>query len=239
MTEAFELSEARRAFPGMILALGERAMIALMRGDLAAATRHVERGMALVLESGMEEDSPSVVLHAAAARTALASGATADARAAIGRVNRLRPRVTAAVPIPALQARLETIRVCVMLRESAAARALMFEVKDILRQCPDLGIFVQEAAVAERMMDGLRGSTAGPWTLTAAELRVLAYLPTHLTFREIAERLFVSPHTVKSQAVAIYGKLGVSTRRGAIEAAVEAGLLEASVIRVTDAGRIG
>ena len=72
-----------------------------------------------------------------------------------------------------------------------------------------------------------------------AELRVLAYLPTHLTFREIAERLFVSPHTVKSQAVAIYGKLGVSTRRGAIEEAVDVGLLEASAIWVTDAGRIG
>jgi LuxR family maltose regulon positive regulatory protein len=75
--------------------------------------------------------------------------------------------------------------------------------------------------------------------LTTAELRVLAYLPTHLTFREIAERLFLSSHTVKSHAVAIYGKLGVSTRRGAIEEAVASGLLDASAIRTTDAGRIG
>jgi hypothetical protein len=39
--------------------------------------------------------------------------------------------------------------------------------------------------------------------------------------------------------VAIYGKLGVSRRRGAIEEAVEAGLLDASAVRVTDAGRVG
>jgi LuxR family maltose regulon positive regulatory protein len=52
------------------------------------------------------------------------------------------------------------------------------------------------------------------------------------TFREIADRLYVSTHTVKSQAMAIYGKLGVSSRRGAIEQAVEAGLLDAAVIRL-------
>ena len=52
-----------------------------------------------------------------------------------------------------------------------------------------------------------------------------------LTYREIASKLFLSPHTVKSQAVAIYGKLGVASRRAAIERAVEAGLLERSVLR--------
>ncbi len=71
----------------------------------------------------------------------------------------------------------------------------------------------------------------GHWTLTTAELRVLQYLPTHLTFAEIAERLYVSPHTVKSQAVAIYSKLGVSSRRAAIETAVEFGLLDGSALR--------
>ena len=239
LAEAVELSAARKSIPGLTLSLGERALLALSRGDMAAAAAHVERGLAVVRDAGPEDETPYVLLWAAAARTALASGATAEARAAIGHVNRLRPRVTAATPVVALQARLETIRACVMLRQGAAARALLFEVKDILRQCPDLGIFVQEAVAVERTIDGLTGSTAGPWTLTAAELRVLAYLPTHLTVQEIAERLFVSPHTVKSHVVAIYGKLGVSTRRGAIEEAVGAGLLEASVMRVTDAGRIG
>ena len=46
-------------------------------------------------------------------------------------------------------------------------------------------------------------------SLTGAELRLLPYLATHLTFPEIASRLFISRNTVKTEAVAIYRKLGV------------------------------
>ena len=45
--------------------------------------------------------------------------------------------------------------------------------------------------------------------LTTAELRVLRYLPTHLSFQAMADELFVSRNTVKTQAIAIYRKLGV------------------------------
>ena len=48
-------------------------------------------------------------------------------------------------------------------------------------------------------------------------------------FPEIASSLFISRNTVKSEAVSIYRKLGVSSRSEAIERAVEVGLLESSV----------
>jgi LuxR family maltose regulon positive regulatory protein len=51
-------------------------------------------------------------------------------------------------------------------------------------------------------------------------------LSTHLMFEEIAERLYVSRHTVKAQVVSIYGKLGVSSRGEAVDRAIEIGLLE-------------
>jgi LuxR family maltose regulon positive regulatory protein len=41
----------------------------------------------------------------------------------------------------------------------------------------------------------------------------------------IGESLFISPHTVKSQAISICRKLGVSSRGAAIEAARAAGML--------------
>ena len=44
-------------------------------------------------------------------------------------------------------------------------------------------------------------------SLTAAELRILRILPSHLTMREIATRLKVSSNTVKSQAHFVYHKL--------------------------------
>lgn len=62
--------------------------------------------------------------------------------------------------------------------------------------------------------------------LDEAELRLLPLLATHLSFREIAERLFVSRNAVKTQAISIYRKLGVSSRSQAIAHAHELGLVD-------------
>jgi LuxR family maltose regulon positive regulatory protein len=61
--------------------------------------------------------------------------------------------------------------------------------------------------------------------LTPAELRILRFLPTHLSFREIAERTFVSANTVKTQAGTAYRKLDVSSRSEAVARATQLGLL--------------
>ena len=66
----------------------------------------------------------------------------------------------------------------------------------------------------------------GASALTAAELRLLPLLSTHLSAPEIAEELFLSLHTIKSQMRSIYRKLGVSSRNQAITGARELGLLE-------------
>jgi LuxR family maltose regulon positive regulatory protein len=61
--------------------------------------------------------------------------------------------------------------------------------------------------------------------LTARERTILQLLPTHLSYVEIGERLFVSVNTVKSNLKSIYRKLGVATRSEAVAAARSAGLL--------------
>jgi LuxR family maltose regulon positive regulatory protein len=65
-----------------------------------------------------------------------------------------------------------------------------------------------------------------PSSLTTAELRILLYLPTHLSFREIAQRTFVSANTVKTQANAVYRKLDVRSRSEAVSRARTLGLLD-------------
>jgi ATP/maltotriose-dependent transcriptional regulator MalT len=65
----------------------------------------------------------------------------------------------------------------------------------------------------------------GASSLTTAELRLLPLLSTHLTLDEIGERLHVTRNTVKTQAIAIYRKFGVSSRRSAISRMHELGLL--------------
>jgi LuxR family maltose regulon positive regulatory protein len=66
----------------------------------------------------------------------------------------------------------------------------------------------------------------GASALTAAELHLVPLLSTHLTFPEIAEELFLSRNTIKSQANSIYRKLGTSSRSQAVNRSRELGLLD-------------
>lgn len=68
-------------------------------------------------------------------------------------------------------------------------------------------------------------ATATPVTLTKREAAVLAALEKHEGTAEIAETLFVSPNTVKSQLRSIYRKLGAHSRAEALAAARLRGLL--------------
>ncbi len=63
--------------------------------------------------------------------------------------------------------------------------------------------------------------TAG---LSSREAEVLRLVAEGLTNPQIAARLFLSPKTVSSHLVSIYGKLGVSSRAAATRAAIGLGL---------------
>jgi LuxR family maltose regulon positive regulatory protein len=103
----------------------------------------------------------------------------------------------------------------------------MREVDELLRRRPGLGTLAGQAqALRVRLSEERGSSAAGASALTAAELRLLPLLVTHLPFPEIAGELFLSRHTVKSQAYSIYRKLGVSTRSQAVARSRELGLLE-------------
>jgi DNA-binding NarL/FixJ family response regulator len=80
-------------------------------------------------------------------------------------------------------------------------------------------------AVARRLLDQVRegGLQHGvvPQSfadiLSARELEVLLLLDQHLSTEEIAKRLFISEHTVRSHVKNLLAKLGVSSRREALE----------------------
>ena len=81
-------------------------------------------------------------------------------------------------------------------------------------------------AVARRLLDQVREGghreEAVPESiaqaLSARELEVLLLLDQHLGTDEIAKRLFISEHTVRSHVKSLLRKLGVSSRREALEA---------------------
>ena len=103
----------------------------------------------------------------------------------------------------------------------------MREIDELLRRRPSLGTLAGEARELRDQLAAERGSnTPGASALTAAELRLLPMLCTHLSFPEIAADVFLSPHTVKSQAFSMYRKRGVASRSQAVTRARELGLLE-------------
>jgi DNA-binding NarL/FixJ family response regulator len=83
-------------------------------------------------------------------------------------------------------------------------------------------------AIARRLLEQVRerGGVGSPGgvpdsiaaTLSAREVEVLLLLDERLDTDEIAKRLFISEHTVRSHVKSVLAKLGVSSRREAIEA---------------------
>jgi LuxR family maltose regulon positive regulatory protein len=204
--------------------LCERSLLAIARGDWSSAEAFASQARIRERQAGIQE----VLVCAVQARVALHRGDVAAARRELVSAQMLRSFLTYVFPHLAVQARLELIRVHLALADMAGARTLMREVDEILERRPDLGTLVGEVRALRARLSAERApAAAGASSLTAAELRVLPMLATHLSFAEIGTEMFLSPHTVKSQAMSIYRKLSASSRHQAVTRSRELGLLEA------------
>ena len=132
------------------------------------------------------------------------------------------------VPWYVAEVRIVLARAALRLSDVAGARALVEAAALAVRATPDAPVLAAWLEDASAQVDAYATSAMmAPATLTTAELRILALLPTHLSFREMGSRLYVSPNTVKTQAQAVYRKLDASSRSEAVARAHELGLLEA------------
>ena len=225
--DAAAAGQAGGASIGACVALAERSLLAISRGAWEAAERHLSQARSLARDANLEDYPPVTILHAAAARIALHQYDRPRAIAELTRAQRLRPGLTYALPYLAVQARIELARCHLALADVAAARILLQEAEEVLTRHPGLGVFAGQAGNLRAELSSARGSSApGASALTAAELRLLPMLPTHLSFPQIGEEMFLSPNTVKSHAVSIYRKLGATSRSQAVTRSRELGLLE-------------
>jgi LuxR family maltose regulon positive regulatory protein len=230
LTAAIKAGEAGGAAEVVILAHAQLALLAANQGAWGEAAQRARAAQALVEERGLGDYSTSALAYVATARVALHEARPEDARGALTRAHRLRPLLDYGLPWLTIQVGLELTRAHLALTEGGAARTVLTETEQVLEVRPHLGSLIENARELRDCVTATSGSH-GAWamSLTGAELRLLPYLATHLMFPEIASRLFISRNTVKSEAVSIYRKLGVSSRSEAIERAVEVGLLESSV----------
>ena len=240
------LGNAERARPALVLAaelttavgapdegsvaFAELALLAMEAGAWEEAADHAARGVALIEEAQLDDYLACGLAMAAAARVAGHRGDLPQAREYVTKIHRIRPLLNHGLPWLSVQTGLELARVHLALGEPSVAGAVLSEAEAILRVRPRLGTLVEQAGELRQRV-AATSTPGGAWalSLTAAELRLLPLLTTHLAFPQIGERLFLSRTTIKSQAISIYRKFGVTSRAEAIERAVELGLLEDSL----------
>jgi LuxR family maltose regulon positive regulatory protein len=217
---------ARGNVASLVLSHAERAVMAMNHGHWDEAAEHVELALATVRDHRLDDYSLSVLAFAAAARLAVHRGDARETERQLARAMRARPSCTYALPFVAVRVRLQLAKVYAAIADQGAARHLLREIDDILHHRPALGALIDEVSeLRGTLAEGAHVAAGGGTPLTPAELRLLPYLQTHLTFREIGERLFVSRNTVSSEVGSIYRKLGVSSRSGAVQQATSVGLL--------------
>jgi LuxR family maltose regulon positive regulatory protein len=207
--------------------LCERSLVAMARSQWDRAEVLADQACSVSRRAGIEESYATPLISAVRARTAMHRADLHAVHQELPSAQRLRHLLTYALPQFAVQARLELARVHLALADTAGARTLMREVDDLLRRRPGLGTLVGEARILRAQLSRDRGSgVPGASALTAAELRLLPLLSTHLSFPQIAEEMSLSRHTIKSQVMSIYRKLGTPSRSQAVARSRELGLLE-------------
>lgn len=211
---------------GAMVAWASRAGLAIARGDWRAAERFARESRGILVRAQLGDLAASLMTHAVAARIAIRHGDLARAHEELVRAQLVRPLATHALPWFSVGVRLELAHAYLALSDTAGARNVVAEAEAIARRRPALGVLNDRLTEMRQRLVDVSATLAGSSALTIAELRVLPILSTPLTFREIGERMFLSPHTIKTQAISIYGKLQASSRSEAVERAIELGLLE-------------
>ena len=224
--ESSTLAAANSNTDSLVDSEAELALLAMDRGRWADAAAHVELALAAIDKYRMQDYVTSVLAFAVAARLAVHRGDLKEANRQLTQAMRARPTCTFVLPWLAVRVRLQLARVHWTIGDHASARHLLGEIDDIVLKRPALGTLVEEVSEFRKIVTSSTkmGATGGS-PLSPAELRLLPYLQTHLTFNEIGDRLFISRNTVSSEVSSIYRKLGVSSRRDAVRHSTAIGLL--------------
>jgi LuxR family maltose regulon positive regulatory protein len=204
--------------------LAQLALLLAEEGEWDAAEGEIARARAQIDRYGLGEYPmtalPFAISAFVRARRGSIDAATKDLATAKKRLAEL-DHFTAWYEV---EVKLSLAQASARLGDRDQARRFLVEAGRRLDEVPDGASLSRrleavEAALAEESMPG--GDR-----LTAAELRILQFLPSHRSFPQIAALVHISPNTVKTHVRSIYLKFGVSSRQDAVEFALRAGLLD-------------
>lgn len=224
--EAIEDPHVARRPAGHALA---RAMLAIVAADddaLRVAREHAQQAVALSRALGDDRGLTATWARTAMGLVLAAEGDLVQAERLLARAERDARETIPTVPhawvlVALARVSLRRGRVDRARRYEGQARERAREFADPGRVTRDLAALSAELARVEA--EATRSSVVRPSASEAAVLRMLA---TDLTLRQIAQRMFLSPNTVKSHVRVLYRKLGVTSREDAVARALALGLIE-------------
>jgi LuxR family maltose regulon positive regulatory protein len=221
VARSYELSGDR------VYGLGYLAIAAAEAGRWADARKWAREGCAVSAEQGLDHIIQAVPALLAHALVLVHDGDTARAGHELDRITEAASLISGVHWLDA-DINLRWGNLCLDLGDRVAAREHTDLARVALREYPDTGTLASRVAELDE-----RIARAEDLHLTSAELRILPFLPTHLSLQEIAERHHLSRATVKTHVSSIYGKLGVATRSEAVEKIEQLRLRSTGPIRVS------
>jgi LuxR family maltose regulon positive regulatory protein len=209
------------------LCLAQLAALAFERGDWDEMTELSARARGETEHRGLRTAPTSALVFAVSAPARAHRGRIEEARDDLDRATALLAETTDFAAWYRAEVRILLARAALQLSDVCLARAHVNESARLLRHLPEAVALADWLCETRTQLAAFTPpASAQPVPMTAAELRVLRFLPTHLSFREIAERTHVSANTVKTQANAVYRKFGVACRSDAVARAQSCGLLD-------------
>jgi LuxR family transcriptional regulator, maltose regulon positive regulatory protein len=210
------------------LCLVQLATITAEEGDWQAGAALVDRAVSQVDSHSLAAYPTSALIFAVSAAVRSHIGHVDEGKRDLRRATRLLTLLGEFIPWYEAETRIALARAALQLADIRLARTLLAEASHLARRVPDATVFrAWLDEIWEQVDTAATSALSGSAALTMAELRILRFLPTHLSFREIGLRLHVSTNTVKTQAHAVYRKLSASSRSEAVARAAEIGLLDA------------
>ena len=210
------------------LCLAQLALIAGDREEWEGGAALVARARTQVEHYGLRDYPTSALVFAASAAIRVRRGPVDEAQHDLRHAMRLVDAIVDFAPWYLAEVRAALAHAAIKLSDVTTARELLEAARRDARRVPESPVLAGWIARAEESSDAASAvALASSAALTTAELRILRFLPTHLSFREIGDDLYISTNTVKTQAHAVYRKLDASSRSQAVARAAKLGLLDA------------
>jgi LuxR family transcriptional regulator, maltose regulon positive regulatory protein len=210
-----------------MLSFATMSLVAVEEGrlDQAEQLAHSARDVMTDDAIGLSE-SPQASIAAMAVGAVLAGqGRFEDARGELEQALRSRRQWFGISQWPTIENLLRLAPVRLELGDLPGAIALLGEAREILTSFPDgAGAQLDRLERLERRLAGPPRTRRAAEPLTERERAVLGLLRGTLSTREIGQELYLSGNTIKTHTRSIYRKLGVSSRRDAVERGRELGL---------------